>query len=130
MDEDGAAACLDPYANVFFSKERTETMLEPALKPIYAQIPIPNGEENAGQTMRVRVLSRGEWMSGCPEGSEFCTATHSIADKADEQSFLFQLYEKLTSGKFACPNNCGHKFDRSPEDFFALLVSICLLLPC
>lgn len=71
MDEDGAAACLDPYANVFFSKERTETLLEPALQSIYAQIPLPNGEDHAGQTMRVRVLSRGEWMSGCPEGSAY-----------------------------------------------------------
>lgn len=80
MDEDGAAACLDPYANVFFSKERTETLLEPALKSIFAQIPIPNGEDNAGQTMRVRVLSRGEWMSGCPEGSECQPSNRYTAD--------------------------------------------------
>lgn len=69
MDEDGAAACLDPYANVFFSKERTETLLEPALQSIYVQIPIPQGSKDSGQVTRVRVLSRGEWMSGCPEGS-------------------------------------------------------------
>lgn len=33
------------------------------------------------------------------------------------------MYEKLSSDKFECPNNCGHEFSRSPEDFFALLVS-------
>lgn len=70
QDEDGAAACLDPYANVFFSKERTETLLEPALQSTYAEIPIPNAKDGEEQTMRVRILSRGEWMSGCPEGSE------------------------------------------------------------
>jgi len=49
----------DPYANVFFSKDRTETIIEP----------IPDDRSLDGN--EVRILDRAEWMKGCPEGSEF-----------------------------------------------------------
>jgi hypothetical protein len=54
----------DPYANVFFPKHRVEKLVEPIEKEQVATITTP------GTSMRetVKVLGRGEWMSGCPEG--------------------------------------------------------------
>jgi hypothetical protein len=46
-----------------------------------------------------------------------------LADVAGEQSFLFQLYNKLSAESQACPGNCGHAFKRTQKDFFAVLVS-------
>ena len=56
----------------------------------------------------VPLLSQGQWMKGCPEGSE--------------QSFLFSLYSKLSS-PFPCRQDCGASIPRKKADFFALHVS-------
>ena len=67
-DLPGERLLSDPYAGVFFSKERTEHILEPAEEVEWTELAIPQDEES-GSLTRVRVLGRGEWMSGCPEGS-------------------------------------------------------------
>jgi hypothetical protein len=54
-------------------------------------------------------MSQGEWMKGCPEGSE--------------QSFLFTLYHSLTDGTLSCMNCQQHIAHRKKSDFFALHVS-------
>lgn len=56
----------DPYANVFFSKDRVEKIIEPVEEDIWASIAVPG---LSGKQERVRILGRGEWMSGCPESS-------------------------------------------------------------
>ncbi|BEJ13516.1 hypothetical protein CspHIS471_0306900 [Cutaneotrichosporon sp. HIS471] len=100
----------DPYAGVFFSKDRAERLVEPVLEEIYAAIKLPRGGTDAlgnpASQRNARILSRGEWMSGCPEGGE--------------QSFLFQLYNYLSEGSMACANDCGHAVRRKPEHFFPL----------
>jgi len=48
----------DPYANVFFSKDRIETIIEPIT------------DDRSLDGNEVRILDRAEWMKGCPEGSE------------------------------------------------------------
>ena len=102
----------DPYANVFFSKDRTETIIEP----------IPDDRSLDGN--EVRILDRAEWMKGCPEGSEFtCITDRTWTDGSDEQSFLFQHYTYLESGSLACSGGCGESYERQASDFFALTVS-------
>lgn len=41
----------------------------------------------------------------------------------DEQSFLFQLYNKLFTEPVDCAHTCGHRFERKKQDFFAVPVS-------
>jgi hypothetical protein len=48
-------------------------------------------------------------MKGCPEKGE--------------QSFLFALYNQLSSGSCACPG-CGEQIPRNLTDFFLLPVSM------
>ncbi|WWC92891.1 uncharacterized protein L201_007853 [Kwoniella dendrophila CBS 6074] len=91
----------DPYAGIFFSKDRVEKVIEPVEKEKYTSISIPGSVRQ-----EVKVLGRGEWMSGCPEGNE--------------QSFLFQLYSMLAEGHMSCSGGCGHQFQRKEEDFFLL----------
>jgi hypothetical protein len=54
----------DPYANVFFSKDRTEVIIEP----------LPDRQA----VDEINILSRVEWMRGCPEGSESKCSHHLI----------------------------------------------------
>lgn len=58
---------------------------------------------------RVKLMTQGQWMKGCPEGGE--------------QSFLFSLYSQLCEGKCLCPHGCGTSIDRQKSDFFAIYVS-------
>ncbi|KAK4687368.1 hypothetical protein P7C73_g2746, partial [Tremellales sp. Uapishka_1] len=94
----------DPYAGVFFSKDRVEQIVEPSEKEEWATI-VPCGKKGA-RKLKVRVLGKQEWMSGCPEGNE--------------QSFLFQLYSLLEEAEVGCSSNCGHVFKKYKSDFFAL----------
>ncbi|KNZ79827.1 Baculoviral IAP repeat-containing protein 6, partial [Termitomyces sp. J132] len=87
----------DPYAGIFFSKDRKEEVIEVEEQPEVVQVP--------GCTEQVKLMTQGEWMKGCPEGGE--------------QSFLFSLYSQLTEGKCPCPN-CGAPVKRNKHDFFAL----------
>jgi hypothetical protein len=60
-------ATSDPYANVFFSKDRVEEVIESIEE---------EQEEKAGESStKPEVVSRQEWMRGCPEGSELGSST-------------------------------------------------------
>lgn len=101
----------DPYANIFFSKDRTETIIEPVADK-------PDKEQPS-------ILSRSEWMRGCPEGSRSSyTASSKRTNPIDEQSYLFQHYTYLEAGDLSCPGDCGRQYKREPTDFFQLPAGI------
>jgi hypothetical protein len=56
----------DPYAGIFFSKDRVEDVIESVDPDVVVEVDVPGSAEK----IPVRVLGSGEWMSGCPEGSE------------------------------------------------------------
>ncbi|TFY83061.1 hypothetical protein EWM64_g951 [Hericium alpestre] len=89
---------IDPYAGVFFSKDRREEVIEVEEEP--QVVYMPKADE------KVRLMTQSEWMKGCPEGGE--------------QSFLFTIYSQLTEGKCPCPYGCGASVQRKKSDFFAL----------
>lgn len=62
-----------------------------------------------GVNERVKLMTQGQWMKGCPEGGE--------------QSFLFGLYSQLSEGQCTCPHSCGATVTRKKSDFFAIYVS-------
>ncbi|EMD40382.1 hypothetical protein CERSUDRAFT_110990 [Gelatoporia subvermispora B] len=96
-----AAVCapsVDPYAGIFFSKDRREEVIEVEEEPQIVLIPEAN--------MEVPLMTQGQWMKGCPEGSE--------------QSFLFSLYRELSDGECKCPNGCDTSIQRKKSNFFAL----------
>ncbi|CAE6396356.1 unnamed protein product [Rhizoctonia solani] len=88
----------DPYAGIFFSKDRKEEVIEVEEEPELVVIP--------GNPDPVPLMTQSEWMKGCPEGGE--------------QGFLFQLYNGLSTGSCACPSQCGGSRPRSKKDFFAI----------
>ncbi|GLB33783.1 putative ubiquitin-conjugating enzyme family protein [Lyophyllum shimeji] len=92
---------VDPYAGIFFSKDRREEVIEVEEQPEVADI--PEVKE------RVKLMTQGQWMKGCPEGGE--------------QSFLFSLYTQLSDGHCPCPLGCGTSVKRKKSDFFALYSS-------
>ncbi|KAK0230796.1 hypothetical protein IW262DRAFT_1340488 [Armillaria fumosa] len=96
MDFTKAAADVDPYSGIFFSKDRREEVIEVEEDP----------ESTVIDGVQVKIMTQGEWMKGCPEGGE--------------QSFLFALYSQLTEGKCRCPNDCGTSISRSKSDFFGI----------
>ncbi|KDQ64475.1 hypothetical protein JAAARDRAFT_28107 [Jaapia argillacea MUCL 33604] len=97
-DPGNAAADVDPYSGIFFSKDRREEVIEVEEEPISLFIPEWN--------CRAKIMSQGEWMKGCPEGGE--------------QSFLFSLYSQLSDGECPCPHGCGASVRRKKSDFFAM----------
>lgn len=67
-----------------------------------------------GTNERVKIMTQGQWMKGCPEGSE--------------QTFLFQLYSQLTDETpQPCPQACGATYRRNKSDFFSFFVC-CFLI--
>ena len=92
---------LSVASGIFFSKDRKEEVIEIEEVPETMQLP--------GTNEMVPLLTQGQWMKGCPEGSE--------------QSFLFSLYSKLST-PFQCPQDCGASIPRRKGDFFALYVSL------
>ncbi|CUA76927.1 hypothetical protein RSOLAG22IIIB_02407 [Rhizoctonia solani] len=88
----------DPYAGIFFSKDRKEEVIEVEEEPELIFIP--------GNADPIPLMTQSEWMKGCPEGGE--------------QGFLFQLYNGLSTGSCACPSQCGASTTRSKKDFFAI----------
>ncbi|CDO68460.1 hypothetical protein BN946_scf184760.g16 [Trametes cinnabarina] len=94
----GHGAAVDPYAGIFFSKDRREEVIEVEEEPEIVSI--------TGLNEEVPVMTQGQWMKGCPEGSE--------------QSFLFSLYRELSEGECPCPHGCGASVSRQKSDFFAL----------
>ncbi|EJF62236.1 ubiquitin conjugating enzyme family protein [Dichomitus squalens] len=91
-------AAVDPYAGIFFSKDRREEVIEVEEEPEFVTIP--------GIKEKVPLLTQGQWMKGCPEGGE--------------QSFLFGLYQQLSEGECPCPHGCGATIQRKKSDFYAL----------
>jgi hypothetical protein len=88
-------------SGIFFSKDRREEVIEVEEDAEMAHIP--------GFTEGIKIMTQGQWMKGCPEGSE--------------QSFLFQLYSKLTDETpQPCPQGCGATYPRSKSDFFGFFV--------
>ncbi|TDL29200.1 hypothetical protein BD410DRAFT_779533 [Rickenella mellea] len=92
---------VDPYAGIFFSKDRREEVIE--VEEDMETITIP------GRSDRVKVMSQGQWMKGCPEGGE--------------QGFLFGLYSQLSEGACPCPHECGDSTPRYKSDFFMVFLS-------
>lgn len=90
---------VDPYAGIFFSKERREEVIEVEEEAEF--IALPTSLEP------VKLMTQGEWMKGCPEGNE--------------QAFLFALYDYLCTNSCTCPQACGYKVPRKKSDFFPLL---------
>ncbi|KAF8655221.1 hypothetical protein AX16_003128 [Volvariella volvacea WC 439] len=88
----------DPYAGIFFSKDRREEVIEVEETAEDYEIP--------GTSERVKLMTQGEWMKGCPEGGE--------------QGFLFGLYHELIDGHCQCPQKCGESIPRHKSDFFAI----------
>ncbi|KAH9854945.1 ubiquitin conjugating enzyme family protein [Lenzites betulinus] len=91
-------AAVDPYAGIFFSKDRREEVIEVEEEPEMVIL--------SGSTEKVPLMTQGQWMKGCPEGSE--------------QSFLFSLYRELSEGQCPCPHGCEAYVTRKKSDFFAL----------
>ncbi|KAI0711061.1 ubiquitin conjugating enzyme family protein [Cerioporus squamosus] len=94
-------AAVDPYAGIFFSKDRREEVIEVEEEPELINVP--------GIAEKVPLMTQGQWMKGCPEGSE--------------QSFLFSLYRELSEGECRCPEGCGESIQRKKSDFYALFPS-------
>ncbi|KAJ8086580.1 hypothetical protein AAF712_002010 [Marasmius tenuissimus] len=88
----------DPYAGIFFSKDRREEVIEVEEEPEVVTLPDINAS--------VKLMTQGQWMKGCPEGGE--------------QSFLFALYSQLSEGTCPCPQGCGTSVARKKSDFFAI----------
>ncbi|KAI0737682.1 ubiquitin conjugating enzyme family protein [Daedaleopsis nitida] len=99
--EGGNGAAIDPYAGIFFSKDRREEVIEVEEEPELVSMP--------GIAEKVPLMTQGQWMKGCPEGSE--------------QSFLFSLYRELSEGKCPCPHGCGESIQRKKNDFYTLFPS-------
>jgi hypothetical protein len=59
---------------------------------------------------RVKLMTQGQWMKGCPEGGE--------------QSYLFSHYTQLSEGECFCPHGCGTSVKRKKSDFFAIFVRV------
>ncbi|KAI0041565.1 hypothetical protein FA95DRAFT_1548568 [Auriscalpium vulgare] len=89
---------IDPYAGVFFSKDRREEVIEVEEQSEVVHLLKENED--------VSLLTQSQWMKGCPEGGE--------------QSFLFSLFTQLSQGSCPCPHGCGSSVPRQKSDFFAI----------
>ncbi|KZT06502.1 ubiquitin conjugating enzyme family protein [Laetiporus sulphureus 93-53] len=92
------SSTADPYAGIFFSKDRREEVIEVEEEPEVVFVPEANEQ--------VTLMTQGQWMKGCPEGGE--------------QSFLFGLYRELSEGECRCPHGCGASVTRRKQDFFSI----------
>ncbi|KDQ17329.1 hypothetical protein BOTBODRAFT_30149 [Botryobasidium botryosum FD-172 SS1] len=98
-DRTSGQADADPYAGIFFSKDRREEVIEVEEEPEFAQL--------EGFDAKIPLMTQGEWMKGCPEGGE--------------QGFLFQLYSQLSTEACPCADKCGYEVKREKSMFFAML---------
>lgn len=63
----------DPYAGIFFSKDRTEQVIETSEESEWidtSNLPTLAPRSPRDGSTKVRLLCIGEWMNGCPEGSK------------------------------------------------------------
>lgn len=88
----------DLYLGIFFSKSRREEVVEVDEEPEYTQ--------NA-TLGKLPILSRGDWMRGCPEASE--------------QTHLFSLYNKASEPSRKC-NACSTLIPISKGDLLTIYV--------
>ncbi|KAJ3547662.1 hypothetical protein NMY22_g1567 [Coprinellus aureogranulatus] len=95
IDKGNGVPDVDPYAGIFFSKDRREEVIEIEEEP-----------ETYTRGETVKLVTQGQWMKGCPEKGE--------------QNFLFGLYSQFMESEFACPHDCGAKIRRNKGDFFAI----------
>jgi len=93
---------LNHSQGIFFSKDRREEVIE--VEEEAEVVDIPEIKQ------RVKLMTQGQWMKGCPEGGE--------------QSFLFSLYSELSEGTCMCPHGCGRATVRRKANFFAIYVSV------
>lgn len=98
-DTSNGVPAVDPYSGIFFSKDRREEVIEVEEESEIIFIPETNE--------RVKLMTQGQWMKGCPEGGE--------------QSFLFGLYSHLSEPQCPCPHECGASIAKKKSDFFALV---------
>jgi hypothetical protein len=104
----------DPYAGIFFSKDRVEKVIEAVEEEVTRKVRVGGTEYEVG------VLGRGAWMSGCPENGKLQIGRSS--SPAGEQQHLFQLYFRMEE-PLACPHACDNMLQRDHRDFFSLFVS-------
>ncbi|KAH9819746.1 hypothetical protein DFH28DRAFT_886164 [Melampsora americana] len=91
----------DPFAQISFQKDRKEIMLEIEETPEKVEIDINQISRPA------IIMPQSQWMKGCAEGNE--------------QSFLFQIYSRLTDTKCACvAEKCDGVIQRQRTNFFAI----------
>lgn len=91
----------DPFAQIFFQKDRKEIMLEIEETPEKVELTIHQSSQPA------IIMPQSQWMKGCAEGNE--------------QSFLFQIYSRLTDNECACvADKCNGIIQRQRTDFFAI----------
>ncbi|KAG9045669.1 hypothetical protein FS837_005881 [Tulasnella sp. UAMH 9824] len=95
MDEDD-----DDEEGIFFSKSRREEVVEVDEEPEYVQ--------NAALGQKLPILTRGDWMRGCPEASE--------------QTHLFSLYNKASEPSRKC-NACNTVIPIKKADLLTVYVS-------
>ncbi|THH13280.1 hypothetical protein EW146_g6917 [Bondarzewia mesenterica] len=93
---------IDPYAGIFFSKDRREEVIE--VEEQSETVHVIKANED------VQLMTQSQWMKGCPEGGE--------------QGFLFSLYSQLSEGKCPCPHGCSYSVPRNKSDFFAIYSSL------
>lgn len=72
-DEGEARLLSDPYAGIFFSKDRVERVHE-AVEEV-RKVPLPTEK---GHLKQLPLLSRSEWMSGCPEEGACLLSIHYV----------------------------------------------------
>lgn len=72
-DEDVAEVGADPFAQISFQKDRKVTVIEVEEIPERATITVDGKEED------VLIMPQGEWMKGCPEGTEQSVRRRSAA---------------------------------------------------
>ncbi|KIO34017.1 hypothetical protein M407DRAFT_17275 [Tulasnella calospora MUT 4182] len=92
MDEDD-----DDEEGIFFSKSRREEVVEVDEELEYVQ--------NAALGQKLPILTRGDWMRGCPEASE--------------QTHLFSLYNKASEPSRKC-NACNTVIPISKADLLTI----------
>ncbi|KZT62275.1 hypothetical protein CALCODRAFT_462875 [Calocera cornea HHB12733] len=92
---------IDPYAGIFFSKDRREEVIEVEETPERVEL-----HYTPTTSHTLPLMTQGEWMKGCPEGNE--------------QGLLFGLWNDLQAPYVDCPNQCGTKLPRQKGMFTAI----------
>ncbi|MBW0504927.1 hypothetical protein O181_044642 [Austropuccinia psidii MF-1] len=110
VDEDERETTgADPFAQISFQRDRKVTVVEVEEPAQQVKLRINDALELA------HLMPQSEWMKGCAEGNE--------------QSFLFQVYSRLTEAHCRCPTeNCSGMIQRNKTDFFAIPSTFSLYL--